>query len=862
MTRRAELKNAFPRGVLDPDLYERIDLAHYYLAVAEAHNQVSTPQGGLVRRPCSVSTRQRLRRRIEPVTLTAGMITAPNGGTIANLVDQTLATVFTTSAVGAAPFVVASVDLGVSQPIVFVDVEGFNSGTANRDDCFVVEWFDGANWQPFASEVDAGLSQRKTLRTTQRTRRFATVPGAHPTARFLRIAVYGGAGPGAVNVRRLRLWREQTSISGVEFIDFAKTDAETYELALTDRNIDVFRSGRYYASIPLQHGAELVDEMIWAQSLDTLLLFHQELATSVIVRQGAHDEWNIEPATFTNVPVLSASTAFSGNQDEIQELIIEDLDPGDSFVLFLGDAVTAPITYSDDPTLLTAIAAAIETLPGINADNIVVTQRQTGPLILQVAFVNSNGSRRWPLLSPIVLEPSGATITARVVQTGLASGGPLIGDTTGWPRWGLFTQARLFMGGFRAAPSSYAFSRVASFFNLTNTGSPVTADMAIVNSIDSDKVETIRRAFVGTHLQLFTESGEWWIENRVIDATQPLNVILATGYGIAPAVAPAFVQGATLFIQSGGEVDGVRQPDRVVRDFNFEFAEKSNYSAEPLSLLAPHLLSDIVDLAHRPGVNAGEASLVMLLNREGDFTMLTLLRSQEVVAMTPGDTAAGRVAAIGTDKKRNLWWIVEREAGGITDLWLERLDDAALLDAQVTITGSPLATISGLFHLEGRNDVWVYADRDLVGPFTVTAGEIVLDEPAAEKIVGIAAPINGRTLPLREQLQRAQPFRPPCRVYEIEWSLRDSGPFEMRANGGPWTEVAIRHFDGAPVPKEATGEEPVTDMLDVPLLDRLYSGRIRNEGLQGWTRDGLIEWRQTAPAPFKLRAIRYQVAYR
>lgn len=866
MTRRAKLQNAFPRGVLDPDLYERIDLAHYYLALGDARNQIVLPQGGLIRRPCSIATRQRLRRRIEPVEITAGMITAPNGGTIANLIDQDPATIFTTGAVGADPFVIAQIDLGAPQAIVFVDVIGFNgntfSFTTGRDDCFVVEWWDGAAWQPFAGSDDTSLSPRKNLRLSARTRRFATRPGAQPSAQLFRVVLYGGTGPGAIDVAGLRFWREQAALSPVEIIDFAKTAAETYELALTDRNIDVFRDGIYYASVAIPHGAEVIDDATWVQSLDTLLLFHEELAIEQIVRQGAHDEWNVAIPTFTNLPNLTASTAFSGDQDEMQELTFEDLQAGDAFVLCLGDQIMAPITYSDNPTLLTDIAAAIKALPGVNADDVLVTLLQTGPVIVRVIFVDSNGARRWPLISPVILEPSAATITVEVIQAGVDSSGPLMDATTGWPRCGVFHQSRLLLGGFRAAPSTYAFSRVAQFFDFKNTGSPVTADLAVINSIDSDKVETIERFFVGTHLQIFTEQNEWYLEGRTIDATQPLNLVLATGYGIAPNVAPAFVQGGTFFIQSGGEVEGVRQPNRVLRDMRFDFANTNNYTAEPLSLLAPQILTDVVDLAHRPGVQAKEASLVLLLNAAGDFAMLTFLRAQEVIALTPGDSGGDAVRALGVDKKRNLWWAVERQVGGAADLWLERLDDAALLDAQVTISGAPSTTISGLDHLEGRDDVWVYADRDLLGPFSVAGGEITLVEAASEKIVGIAAPLSGKTLPLRDKLQEGQPFHPPVRVYEIEWSLRDCGPFEMRANGSDWREVPIRHFDGAPIPLETTGEEPAGDLLDTPLLDRLYGGRMRMEGLQGWTRDGIIEWRQLTPAPFKLRAIRYQVAYR
>jgi hypothetical protein len=862
MARRAELLNAFPRGVLDPELKDRYDLAHYYLALETARNQIMLPQGGLRRRPGTAAARQRLRRRIEPVQITGAMITAPNGGTVDFLIDQDSVTVLTTSAVSGSPFIVAQIDLGAPVPIVFADLINFGCASLKRDDAIVVEWFDGSTWQPVAGSGDSALSPRKSIRsgTSRRTRRFGSAPSVVMTAQLWRIAIYGGSGLGAVSVGGFRLWRERAGLSPLQLLPFAKTAREAYEIALTDRNIDVFRSGAYYASVPVPAGADIIAEIKTEQSLDTLFLFHEDVDTQQVLRQGAHDEWNIAAPAFTNVPLLTESTSFSGDQDEIQDIAFSGLTIGASFVLFLGDAVTAPITYVDNPTLLTDIAAAIKTLPGINADDVITELRSSNPLTVRVSFINLNGNRRWPRLAGIPLFPSNAVIATTVQQRGLAAAGPLMGATTGWPRCGALDQSRLLLAGFRAAPSTYAFSRVKLLFDYQNTGSPVTADMAIINTLDSDEVETIQEVFLGQHLQIFTTRGEWWLEARTIDATQPLNAVLATRYGIAPEVPPIHVQGGTVFVQSGGDEGGVRLPNTVIRDMQFQFTETSNYTAEPLSLLAPHLLADVIGMAHRPGVTTREASLVVFLNRDGGFAFLTLLRQQEIIAMTSGDMQ-GAMRAVMADASRNLWTAVEREVGGAANLWLERFADAALLDAQVTVDfETPAAVVTGASHLEGFQ-VWAYADRDLVGPFTVAGGSFTLPKPASEVIYGLLAPIGGKTLPLREKLQNAQPFNPPARVYEVEWSVSQCGPFEMRANGGPWLQVPLRWFDGGPPPSEATGEEGV-DVLDAPLLDRLYTGKVKVEGLEGWTRQGQIEWRQLVPAPFKLRSIRYQAAHR
>lgn len=63
-----------------------------------------------------------------------------------------------------------------------------------------------------------------------------------------------------------------------------------------------------------------------------------------------------------------------------QRLAFSGLAVSATFALFLGDLVTAPITYVDNPTLLTDIAAAIKTLPGVNADDVLTELRSSNPL--------------------------------------------------------------------------------------------------------------------------------------------------------------------------------------------------------------------------------------------------------------------------------------------------------------------------------------------------------------------------------------------------------------------------------------------------------------------------------------------------
>ena len=63
------------------------------------------------------------------------------------------------------------------------------------------------------------------------------------------------------------------------------------------------------------------------------------------------------------------------------------------------------------------------------------------------------------------------------------------------------------------------------------------------------------------------------------------------------------------------------------------------------------------------------------------------------------------------------------------------------------------------------------------------------------------------------------------------------------------------------MPPLTSGDEPANDHFDVPLLQRLYSGNAKLEGLEGFTEHARIRVTQSVPAPFKLQAIRYEISY-
>lgn len=844
--RRATKRASFGKGVLDKALLERNDLAHYGQAVLDAENCQAMPQSGLKRIAGTRASGSRIRRHLQPVPFGAGDVVIHNGGTVANLIDQDAATLFTTNAVGSASFVVVEIDLGAQVLLSAVDLIAFKCATSRADNAIGVEYWSGGGWVPLGMPDEVALSPRRHLRTSSRTRRFATRPGDAIATRHIRVLVSGGIGLGAISLGGLRLWADKPALLRPRYIDFARSTEEVYELALGDRNIDVYEAGKWIAAIPVPIGGGMVAEVNVEASQDTVFLYHQDVATQVITRQGAKDEWNAAPAVFTNVPTVSTQIAFTGTQDEVQTVTLAGVANGQSIALWLGDLVAPTFIYFDAATAAAQIAAALGAIPGVNNTGISVALATLAPSYT-VRFVGANGGRAWPRIEPVVSDVALVLPPATVVQRGVKSDGPLFGAENGYSRCGVLYQSRHIQGGFRAAPQTVLFGVVGNPYDVATTGSPLTADKGFIRTLDTDRLETITEMVVGRHLQIFTEAGVWWTAADTLDATKVPSFQRATSYGITNGVPVVFAD-TTLFCQEGG---------RTIRDLAYSDATQS-YEAGELTLLAPHLISGTADMAWRPAATVGEGNLLYVVNADGTVALLTLLKTQEIVAWTPLKRNDAKVRAAVCNVRREVWLAVE--AAG--DLWHDRVDDQLFLDECVEYAGAAVSNLTLGGRYAGRT-LWAVADGDVVGPLIADAvGTITLPRAASQVTAGIDNGIRITPLPMRPRANEEPPFKPPVRIYETELSLLQTGALAFAANGGPAEEVALRHFDGGPDPALGTGEEPSTDLLDAPLLSRLYSGSVTLEQLEGWTENGQWQITQPVPAPLWLRAIRLEYAHR
>jgi hypothetical protein len=395
----------------------------------------------------------------------------------------------------------------------------------------------------------------------------------------------------------------------------------------------------------------------------------------------------------------------------------------------------------------------------------------------------------------------------------------VISGTRGWPECGTFHAGRLWMGGLRSRPSTALASKVGDFFNFdTGTGLD---DEGINVTIDSDEVNAIHAIRSGRSLQLFT-SGAEWAEVSTPPIT-PTNVTFQeqTRRGMKRFSATVEVDGASLFIQRGGAA---------LRQFVYQEVEAA-WRSDLVSLLAPHLIKDPVQLAVRKGAAADDADLVILVNADGTVSVLTTLRVQEIAAFTRMETADGLVKSAAALSSGEVFFAVLRDGTVRLETW----NELHRLDASVRqVVGGGATTVSGLSHLNGKT-VALYLDGAYLGTAVVASGAVTLPRSAVTAEVGLAVDVVARMLPFEPRSPTGPIIGKKARIAGITARVHETGVFRVQGK-----QVVHRVF---------------TVTLDDP--PPVVTADIELRGLVGWQERIEVEVSQPDPAPFHLLALSY-----
>lgn len=684
---------------------------------------------------------------------------------------------------------------------------------------------DNATWTTFGAAADLG--------TILRTRRFALGPRQSVTARYWRVVRLGDDDlTGAVaSLDGVAFWAEDDdTLSPVKLYNFDfDVDTQRYVLVATAGNIEVYQADARLASIGTPFTADQLSRVTKVQELDTFLAFHVDVPPRQITRQGANDEWDSRPATFTNVPLFDYTGLKAGGVDEVQQIQFDSYVTGETFNITLEDFTTDPIVYdSTAGTMEANLTAALEALDNVGAGGVTVTNTATD--VYSVEFVGDNAAEDFGQMAPVTIHSAAGGVFAATLTQGVGGGEAIFSDARGYPGCGAFYQQRLWMGGLKSRPQTVLGSVIGDYFNFDSKGRPTGA--AIDEDLDTDEAVFIFALYPGRHLQVFTSSAEFYFPIEPI--VSPAAVKQTTRRGLQRGTPQGFMDGATVFVSRGG--DGLCQ-------FQFDQVQES-YAATWLNTLAPHLVMGVVDMAFRRALSPKETDQALLVRSDGDIAAMMALLDQNVVGFSRWTTTGTYLAACA-DTAGDLHVAVQRAVGDGFENFLEAVDPTAWLDHQVTLNvdGDPVTTMALPPHMNGWT-VAVMIDGVDAGDRLVVDASIPLGPtgPALRQVVaGCLFVPTMTTLPLVTSQDPRTAVERQMRTGRIALQLGPTSNVSVGIAGGTQWPVPLKRrpavlTDGADAGSPFTGWAGVGD-------------------IPGFADDEAVTVSRPRPGPFVLRTL-------
>lgn len=680
------LQSSINAGEFDPLLWSREDVSLFYNSARKIENIVPLPQGGGKRREGWVF-RDKQRGAISLIGLGGATITAVNGGVVANATDGDPATkLLTTAAIGVtAIYEILRVDMAAATEVFLIDLDllhfvtlpsGITSATIA-----VQSSPDGTAWTTEA-QFDVG--------TTTYNRRLAKAPDtALANQRWWRIVCLNATDltTAVVEFGEIRLWVEDGYSSGTPDLgNFATVRmtadiANEFILVLVAGHADIYNAstGAWLASAGIPHTDSEIIAVKHTSFLDTVILYHEDVHPTQIQKLSGSINWGAANIVFDSVVEFPfGDDNVAGGVNEVQFVAFSSMTAADTFAFEYAGQKSAVIAWSATPaTNITAMKAAIEGMDDFTS--VTVTSPSTDDY--EIEFTGVDGKTRWPILVVDILTGSGVvTLTHKVF--GKPDFDLLWSATRGYPRCGTFYQGRHWMGGFKARPDVLAASLAGTTFDFKEDFEPV-AGSAIVVAPNADEQITVQNIYAGRHLQIFTSSMEIYVPEEPITVDN-IALKISSRYGSQALTQPVDIQGGTLFVDRNG---------RALREYLFQDAIQS-YSAEPVSILAGHLMSSPRSMSMRRARDVDEPTLLLAANTGKDrngadvpATMVAIDRAQQVTGFCRVKTY-GKPLEFVTAQNGEAFVITRRTLNGKTWNYLEQFDAEFMSDCGVKISNT------------------------------------------------------------------------------------------------------------------------------------------------------------------------------
>ena len=668
--------------------------------------------------------------------------------------------------------------------------------------------------------------------------------------------------------------------NAVRMVGFEFSVNDSYMLVFTPGKMYVFKNGAQITNINGSGNdyltvasltAAILPEMNWVQSADTVIVVHEDLAPTKIVRGATDSDWTASTISFDHVPLYafeldihspqytitpsavsgnititasgaktSTGTAQGGTSDTITLKAATgytaDDEPNGMFIEITAGTGSGQKRHVEDyvaSTKILTVYPAWDTAPDATSQY-KVEPFSTAAVGEYATVATGFGRARY-------VEFVSYTEMKAYVDIPFFDTSPIVaGDwnsehgyeevwsaTRGYPRSVTFHEGRLFFGGTKSRPSTLFGSRVSDFFNF-NPGEAL-ADDGVEATLDTGTFNAIVDIFSGRNLQVFTTGAEFFVPQTLDEPITPSNLIVKqqTAFGMKPGIRLQNVDGSTLFIQRQG---------KALQEFVFSDSVQA-YTSSKISLLSSHLLKSPEEMAVRVATSTDEGDRLMIVNGDdGSIACYTLLRSQNVIAPSEW-TTDGEFLNIGVDVD-DIYVVVKRTINSSDVYYVELFDADVLLDSAKTGGAASSVTMD---HLEAETvkiirDGVIEADQIVSGsPYTITFATAA----TSSYQVGINFTPEVKTLPVEPNLSSGSLKGFKKRIFEVNAEL-----FETQALTINGKLVPFRNFGGG--------------VLDSAVEE--FTGIKTLHGILGYTYDGQITIGQTVPLKMTLLGIDYKVS--
>lgn len=314
-----------------------------------------------------------------------------------------------------------------------------------------------------------------------------------------------------------------------------------------------------------------------------------------------------------------------------------------------------------------------------------------------------------------------------------------------YPAATTYHEQRRWFAGTTNKPQVLWATRTGTESNLTSSIPSREAD-GMELRIAASQYNQIRHLVALSDLIALTAGGEFRIYAEGAPAITPTSVtIKPQGYSGASNVQPAVTSGSILYVQAQGSR---------VRELAYSW-EANAYRTTDVSIMAPHRFNGFT--VSQMAYSRAPDAILWAVRNDGTLLGMTYVPDQQVYGWHAHDTDGTfeSVCVVAEANEDVLYTVVRRTIGGTALRYIERLhtrmftaqEDAFYVDSGLTYDGTPVTTLSGLSHLNGKV-VDILADGAVHPQRTVSGGSITLDYAASKVHVGLPMTSDLRTLPL------------------------------------------------------------------------------------------------------------------